>query len=203
MKTFQPPPAASGDQVRATIERLLTQFRSRFIRIAWHYTGNQDAAEDMYGETCLKVLRAAQSGTIRHDNERQLLGYIGTTVVRSALDWRKRQKHVLPIDEQGDALISPNEIENEVLQRLEIDDAKRLTRQIPLINRDVVSLIMFEGGEVEAVASELGITPSAVKSRLVRGRAQLQALLAESAGKSSVWSPTQEKAGRNGCVPPP
>jgi RNA polymerase sigma-70 factor (ECF subfamily) len=58
-------------------------------------------------------------------------------------------------------------------------DVRRALRSLPLPQRQVIVLHYFVDLPVEAVATELGIPPGTVKSRLARARTALAPLLAE------------------------
>lgn len=137
-------------------------------RLALSHLGNREDAEDAVQDAFAKYITAAPAFS---DGEQERAWLIRVTVNRS-LDLLRKRKHrgyvpleeledVLPADEPQDAAA----------------DLWNTLKDIPEKLRAAIVLHHLEGCSVEQTARALGISVSAVKMRLSRGREVLKNLL--------------------------
>ena len=113
-------------------------------------------AEDVLQEVFLKRLyRAPEFQTPEH--ERRWLFRVARNQCRD--EWKRKNRTDRPLDEAALVAVPPEE--REVLEQV---------AALPEKLRTVIHLHYYEGYTVEEIASLLGITVSAVKMRMKRGR---------------------------------
>lgn len=96
------------------------------------------------------------------EHEKAWLIKVATNICRDMIRFRVRHPKV-PIDEVENILVAPEQ--KETLREL---------LKLPVKNKTVIYLHYVEGYPVKEIADILGITESAVKSRLLRGRKQMR-----------------------------
>lgn len=127
-------------------------------------------ADDLTQETLLKVYR---SRAALRDGQR-LEAWLYRIARRTLIDHYRRRK---PTEELPPALAAePGESADEVAQfrRAVIATTRRLLDDLPDAYREPVRLAELEGLPLAAVAQRSGLTLTAVKSRVQRGRAMLK-----------------------------
>lgn len=87
---------------------------------------------------------------------------MATNICRDMIRFRIRHPKV-SIDEVENTLVAPEE--KEILKEL---------LELPVKQKTVIYLHYVEGYQIKEIADILGITESAVKTRLLRGRKQLR-----------------------------
>ena len=124
---------------------------------------NPADAEDVLQEVFLKRLyRAPDFASPEH--ERRWLFRVALNQCRD--EWKRSRRTDLPLDEAALVAVVPEE--REVLEQV---------AALPEKLRTVIHLHYYEGYSVEEIASLLGVTVSAVKMRMKRGREALRVRL--------------------------
>lgn len=96
------------------------------------------------------------------DHEKAWLISVATNICRDMIRFRVRHPKV-SIDEVGNGLVAPEQ--REILKEL---------LELPVKHKTVIYLHYVAGYSVKEIADIMGITESAVKSRLLRGRKQMR-----------------------------
>ena len=142
----------------------------RLVGQLFAVTGDLGAAEHAVEEAFLKALAGPRRFGRQEDPERWLAG----TAVRIA---RRESKQLYDADEVAADEVGADD------RRLVLGPKQLLLldalRQLPVAQREVVSLHRLVGLPVEGVATTLGVSVETVRSRLDRGTAQLESALAE------------------------
>ena len=121
---------------------------------------NPADAEDVLQEVFLKRLyRAPDFQTTEH--ERRWLFRVALNQCKD--EWKKRNRADIPLDAAILVAVPPEE--REVLEQV---------AALPEKLRTVIHLYYYEGYTLEEIASLLGVTVSAVKMRMKRGRDALR-----------------------------
>lgn len=139
----------------------------RLGRVAWLLTGDHHAAEDLVQDTLTKLYvhwgRVARSDDpVRYARATMLNTYISGR--------RKRSSTERPTDTVPDG---PGETDDSV--RL---DLLRALATLPMLDRTIVVLRYFEDMSPPDIASHLGLTSGAVRTRTSRALARIRPLLA-------------------------
>ena len=131
-----------------TLIATFTELRKRFIRLASRYINNQDDADDALQEAFCRLWPRRDSIKSRQEVEA-----MATTVVKNlCIDaWRRQQNYpTVELDPEKD---------------MEIEDSKLSpTQQLILQRRE------FDGEDLETIARDLHMQPTAVRMQLSRAR---------------------------------
>ena len=117
----------------------------------------QDAIQDTF---CKYLEKKPDFGDEEH--EKAWLIKVATNICRDMIRFRVRHPKV-SIDEVENILVAPEQRET-LIELLEL----------PVKHKTVIYLHYVEGYPIKEIAEILGITESAVKSRLLRGRKQMR-----------------------------
>ena len=125
-------------------------------------------AEDLASDTILKALRYHD----RYQPDRSLLAWLLTIQTRIYIDHRRRQHPTLSY---SDLTPAADDVERQVLARIEIEDALAERRRLILdrVREPYLSTalaILCEGCTYQDVSARLGIPTGTVRSRLFRAR---------------------------------
>jgi RNA polymerase sigma-70 factor (ECF subfamily) len=207
---LQPDEAALVRELRAGSEEafawLIAHYHQPIYSLLARTVRNQADAADLTQEVFVKVFR----GIHGFHGESSLRTWIYRIALREASNqrrwWMRHQQQEIPIEQEvaegdggrpallKDMLVDPSESPYDAVvheeNRSHVEEA---LRQVPEPFRTTLILRDIEGFVYEEVAAMQGINLGTVKSRLVRGRACLKALLvASSAGSRSKALPGME-----------
>jgi RNA polymerase sigma-70 factor (ECF subfamily) len=175
---------------------LFGRHQKMLYNLARRYVANSEEAHDLVQETMLRAWR--NIGSFR--GESRFASWLGAIVINAALCSKRREKHIQWI------CIDEREAEENRFCIKRLQDVRRNPEQTHLYNelrrvlqreiqrlhpkyRLVLQAYVFDESSIEQVAHSLGITPSAAKSRLHRGRRSLSAALRSSgSGCARVYS---------------
>ena len=141
------------------------KYKNTVYRTAFAYCRNRADAEDIMQEVFLKRLYQAPEFQ-SPDHERRWLFRVALNQCRD--EWKRSCRTELPLDEA--VLISVPPEDREILEQV---------AALPEKLRTVIHLHYYEGYSLEEIASLLGVSLSAVKMRMKRGRDALRNRLEE------------------------
>ncbi|MBM2829164.1 MAG: rpoE [Actinobacteria bacterium] len=162
---------------RDAFEILFSRYHRKVIHFAYRMTGEQARAEEAAQETFLRVARAAGTWQPTARFSTWLYTIARRTTLNYIRDEKDEDKDGQPaLQLPGPKALNPEEMawSAEVRERF----AAALQR-LPETYRAAFVLNRGEGLSYEEVASVLGITVQAVKSRIFRAREMLMESLAE------------------------
>ena len=128
-------------------------------RLAWSYTGSQQDAEDVTQTVFLKLLE----GRARLEVGKEQAWLFQVTVNECRSLWRKLSRHRWEPLEEAAGLAAPEE--RSVL---------KLVMDLPAGDRAVLYLFYYEGYSTQEVGELLGLSQTAVTTRLQRARKKLK-----------------------------
>ena len=153
----------------AEIAAVYDRHADMLYRVAMSHLNNSEDAQDAVQDVFARYISAAPTFS---DEEQERAWLIRVTVNRSLdLLRQKRTRSYVPLEEAGEIAA---EAEEDGLHSL----LHTLTH-LPEKHRSAMVLHHLEGFSVEKTAQMLGISASAVKMRLSRGREALKELLPE------------------------
>jgi RNA polymerase sigma-70 factor (ECF subfamily) len=170
--------ARAGDG--SAFEELVNRYEAKIFRLTQNITGNHEDAEDAMQDAFLKAY--SHLGDF-HGDSRFYTWLVRIAANESLMRLRKRRPNQFSLDEpvEGDTDLMPRELEDwspnpeqgyaqAEIQRILADVIEKLDPEfrIVLILRDV------EEFSTQETAEALGVSLSAVKSRLLRARLKLQ-----------------------------
>jgi len=150
----------------ATLEPLWNEFAKQLLGFIRSRVNDSSAAEDIRQEVFLRLHRSLATGTTIRD----LQAWLYRTSRNAIIDhYRRRQsREDLPAD--SEAIASEPDAGWDALAV----SVRRMIDSLPPIYRDAIILADLEGIPQQEVAERLGISLSATKSRIARGREELR-----------------------------
>lgn len=148
---------------------LYKQFAARLYNVCLRIIGNPQDAEEAMRDSFLKVftrLEQYQAGT-------SFEAWLQQIAVRTAIDYVRRQ---LP---EGEGLtddyteLADDDTPDEEELQCSVAQVKAACQQLPAGYRVILSLYLFEGYDMEEIASILNIRPASVRSQYLRGKRKL------------------------------
>jgi RNA polymerase sigma-70 factor, ECF subfamily len=169
---------------------LITHYHQPIYSLLARVVRNRADAADLTQEVFVKVFRGIKG----FHGESSLRTWIYRIALREASNqrrwWMRHQQQEIPIEQEvsaadgktpvriADMLVDPAESPYDVALHQEARErVERALRQVPEPYRTTLILRDIEGFVYEDVAAMQGVNLGTVKSRLVRGRACLRALL--------------------------
>ena len=148
---------------------LYKQFATRLYNVCLRIIGNPQDAEEAMQDSFLKAftrLEQYQAGT-------SFEAWLQQIAVRTAIDYVRRQ---LPEGEDltdDYAELADDDTPDEEELQCSVAQVKAACQQLPVGYRVVLSLYLFEGYDIEEIASILNIRPASVRSQYLRGKRKL------------------------------
>jgi RNA polymerase sigma-70 factor, ECF subfamily len=124
---------------------------------------DEATADDLTQETLLKVYRSRAS--LRDDD--RLEAWLYRIARRTLIDYYRRRR---PSEELPVSLKSESEDEVSAIRNAVLFSTIRFMQELPELYRVPLQLSELEGMSMASVALRLGLSPTAVKSRVRRGR---------------------------------
>lgn len=161
------PAATSFDQLYTTMQRQLLTHLMRLV-------GDRETAEDLCQESWLKALRAWN----RRDPQASPAAWVYRIATNTAYDYLRRRRRIafMPLLDTDQ---SPSDTPT-MEARLDLGEPVRSAlNQLPLIYRVPLVLHSYEGRSTKEIATALGCSTSAVKTRLFRARERFRQVYVE------------------------
>lgn len=148
---------------------LYKQFATRLYNVCLRIIGNPQDAEEAMQDSFLKAftrLEQYQAGT-------SFEAWLQQIAVRTAIDYVRRQ---LPEEEDltdDYAELADEDTPDEEELQCSVAQVKAACQQLPTGYRLILSLYLFDGYDMEEIASILNIRPASVRSQYLRGKRKL------------------------------
>ena len=143
------------------IREVVIKYSDMLYKICLVILCNEQDVQDAIQDTFCKYLEKKPDFR-NEEHEKAWLIKVATNICRDMIRFRVRHPKV-SIDEVENILAAPEQ--RETLKEL---------LELPIKNKTVIYLHYVEGYSIKEIADILGITESAVKSRLLRGRKQMR-----------------------------
>ncbi|MDE6219909.1 MAG: RNA polymerase sigma factor [Lachnospiraceae bacterium] len=143
------------------IREAVIKYSDMLYKICLVILCNEQDVQDAIQDTFCRYL---EKKPVFHDEEHKKawLIKVATNICRDTIRFRVRHQKV-PIDEVENILVAPEQ--RQTLKEL---------LELPVKHKTVIYLHYVEGYSIKEISDILGITESAVKSRLLRGRKQMR-----------------------------
>ena len=165
----------------AFTESLIDKYSDDVLRLCRVYLNDVSLAEDAFQETFLKVLDKAHTKK-REGNEKYWLLSIARNVCKDMLrsSWLKRTEGLIE-DENGES--NYPDTSQGVYERAESNEKEgkvlSAVMSLDLKYREVILMQYYYDMDNESISRVLNITQSAVRSRSMRAKKQLEVMLKE------------------------
>lgn len=150
----------------AAAARLLDQYGSSILRLAYSYLHNMEDAEDVLQDTLLQYLKTAPSFQNDHHEKAWLL-QVASNLSKNRIKYNRLRQ----TDELDETLIAE--------KQEDLSFVWEAVKSLPTPYRETIHLFYCEGCSTTQIASILGQKESVVRSHLHRGRIRLREILKE------------------------
>ena len=141
-------------------------------------------AEDIMQESFLDAFRLLGS----YSGEGSFGSWLKRIVINRSLDYLRKVKEHIPIDEIDTEIADSSEDSREEEIRYQVEEINRAILQLPDEYRVVLSLYLLEGYDHEEISQILKISNQLSRTRYSRARQKLLALLKENSFKHAFSS---------------
>ena len=158
--------AAGRDAVNRQAERMLTDYGSSILRLAYSYLHNLSDAEEVLQDTLIQFLKTAPAlEGPRH--EKAWLLRVAANLSKNRLDYNR----IRAADELNEELVAE--------EREDLSFVWEAVKALPVHQREAVHLFYHEGYTTAEIGRLLGRREATVRSDLRRGREKLKEVLKE------------------------
>ncbi|MCK4418089.1 MAG: sigma-70 family RNA polymerase sigma factor [Candidatus Latescibacteria bacterium] len=162
----------------AAFNKIVNRYQGRLLNFVYRFTGDRETAQDIVQETFLRVYRKREQYCSTANLSTWIFTIAGN-LAKSELRHRKRW-HLVSIGKEGrqdvaekiaDQSLGPNQIaEKKAIER----NIQEAIESLPPKYREAVILRDIEAMPYEQIAQIVGCPVGTAKSRVNRGRLQLQ-----------------------------
>ena len=146
------------------------RMRPALLRLAQHYTEDEDEAEDVVQEVLLKLWFLRE----RLESYRNI-DALAMVITRHLCLNRKRERHLEKVPlEEGKAIIGEDSPEWMIIQEEKMDEILKLIAGLPDLQQAVLRMNLVEVFVVEEIARLTGSNPIAVRTNLSRARKKVR-----------------------------
>lgn len=161
--------------------QLYRQYCDGMFCVAMRFLKNSDDAEDVLQDSFIKAFQ--RIGQFKGDVT--FGAWLKRIVVNGSIDFLK-SKHQRTVELNESYLQVAEEDDWSVEEGISIDQVKKAIEELPQKYRYVVQLFLVEGYDHSEISEILGITETASRTRLLRGKTQLKEKLKDLA--YGTWS---------------
>jgi RNA polymerase sigma-70 factor (ECF subfamily) len=154
------------------IAKLYEEFSTPLKAFIQKRVSDPAVAEDLLHDVFLKIHNQMDS----LKQKEKLAPWIYRVTQNSIIDFYRKRKEFVPAED--DFIASEKGLLTDAAERLS-PTLKRLSEQLPPVYKEALFLADFEGVKQTEIASRLGLSVSATKSRVQRARKMLKELLLE------------------------
>nr|WP_295975541.1 RNA polymerase sigma factor [uncultured Bacillus sp.] len=157
-------------EIHTLFVKCITEHKADFYRLAFSYVKNQEDALDIVQESIKKALISIEA--IKEPSA--IKSWFYKIVVRTAIDFLRKQKKVILADNQTIDFIHHGKEDD-----YEDIDLHNALEQLPLQYKTVITLRFFEDLKLEEIAEIVDENINTVKTRLYRGLKLLSITITE------------------------
>jgi RNA polymerase sigma-70 factor, ECF subfamily len=168
------PRAADSRHDLAQFEELYSALQRPILAHLARLVGDREAAEDLCQESFLKALRAWE----QRDPQASGAAWLYRIATNTAYDYLRRRRRIafMPLLDTDQPPSATPSMEHRLDEG---EPVERALRQLPPLYRVPLVLHSYEGHSTQEIASALGCSTSAVKTRLFRARERFRQVYVE------------------------
>jgi RNA polymerase sigma-70 factor (ECF subfamily) len=159
---------------RDALRRLFDLYRDRMLRFAFRYCGDLDDAEDLTQEIFLRAFERIGS----YRCESAFSSWLYRLAANLCLNFRRQSRRFEPLDAIEDRISGASDDPADAAISSEQEDAMmKAVSDLPDGLRIAFLLVRLEGFSYAEAAESLGVSPEAVRMRMMRARRALRVRL--------------------------
>ncbi|MDR2811427.1 MAG: sigma-70 family RNA polymerase sigma factor [Tannerellaceae bacterium] len=156
---------------------LYNKYARKLYLVSLRITGNRMEAEEAMQDAFLKIFNRLNLFRDEHNFE----AWIHRIAVHTAIDYVRRhtnEEEEMPCRYAETDLAESGDESTEDRIQYTVQQIKEATQQLPPGYRIVLSLYLFEGYDMEEIASILNIQPASVRTQYLRAKRKLLNIIA-------------------------
>jgi RNA polymerase sigma factor (sigma-70 family) len=147
-------------------------FSPRLWVVCLRFARNHMIAEDLFQEGFIRIFENLPS----YQGQGSFEGWLRRIMVNTAINfYKKHKRHISDAEFQGNSI--EGSYSGGALEQLSIDEMMRMVRNLPESQSIVFNLFAIEGYSHKEIADLLDISENTSKSRMLRARLSLQAMI--------------------------
>jgi len=151
---------------------LYKQYCDGMFCVAMRFVNNRDDAEDVLQEAFIKAFQKIH----QFKGDVSFGAWLKRIVINKCIDFLKTKKE-RDVEIQENTLHIVEDQDWTVAHEVSMEDVKKAMRKLPEKYQYVLQLFLLEGYDHEEIATILGLSNTASRTRLLRGKGYLRALL--------------------------
>ena len=156
-----------GDQT--ALAEFISQYSDALVRFAYSFVRNAAVAEDVAAE----AMAILYMKSIKFPDEKRMRAYLYKTARNKAMDYLRRHKHEVPLDDVENVLGSGGP-EKDTIRRERDEAVYQCLQKLPEDYRQVLHLAYLEGFSIPDVCKVMNKYPKQVYNLLSRARSALK-----------------------------
>lgn len=154
------------------LEEMVHTYSDALVRFAYGYVKNSAAAEDLASDTIALLFIKSK----RFDSENQLRAYLYKVARSLCVDYLRKHKKEVPLEDVENVLISESAQDN-YLRRHRDAVLYSCVQRLPLQYREILQLTYFSGFSLQECGRILGKTVKQIYNLHTRAKIALRSLL--------------------------
>ncbi|WP_422081140.1 RNA polymerase sigma factor [Ulvibacterium sp.] len=152
--------------------QLYNQYCSGMFYVAMRFVKNTDDAEDITQESFIKAFQKIH----QFKGDVSFGAWLKRIVINKSIDFLKAKKErLVPLDESYMQVVEDDDWTVE--EGISLEEVRLAMEQLPEKYRCVVMMFLLEGYDHREIANVLGLSETACRTRLLRGKGFLKELL--------------------------
>ena len=153
------------------LEELYVKYRQLMFYVANEILDDAQHAEDAVQEAFIRI--AKNMHKINCSNPGSTKAFLVTVVRNVALTMLKKENHYYDFSEYQDLIVDKQEVEKDVLDRLEVKSYISAIHKLPEKYRDILYLHCVQEYTIAEISKLLQLSQEVVKKRIQRGRKKI------------------------------
>ena len=150
------------------LEELVEAYSDYLFHIAYVYTNDRFAAEEIVQDVYIKFSRTSQ-----FEGRAMIKTYLTRMTINASYDYLRKKK-LNPLGLLHLMKSTTKSTEQSVIAAYEQDEIIQAIMQLPLKYREVIFLFYYDDLDVVQIAEALQLSPSTIRTRLQRAREKLR-----------------------------
>lgn len=153
------------------LEELYVKYRQLMFYVANEILDDAQLAEDAVQEAFIRI--AKNMHKINCSNPGSAKAFLVTVVRNVALTMLKKENHYYDFSEYQDLIVEKQEVEKDVLDRMEVKSYILAICKLPERYRDILYLHCVQEYTIAEISKILQLSQEVVKKRIQRGRKKI------------------------------